>query len=198
MGRPESGAVLTALARFHRTKPFYLLQDQWLAQTSDASRALGIYRDNLQTTHWRRYTARALAFIQAHPDIPGGQNILSPLLRKRSADPDVLTAARVWLDHNFGRGAATPVLTELVAIQPLDAGDLERALQHLDRAALGASSLFATLAVVLQSLTPPERIGLRDKLPKGLIGEFDQATFWKIPNLEGRLKQLDERLRRGR
>lgn len=198
MGRPESGAVLTALARFHRTKSFYLLQDHWLARTGDEARALVIYRDQLQTAHWRQYTGRALAFIQANPNIRGGQDILSLLLRKRSTDPDVLTAARVWLDHNVAMGVATPVLMELVAIQPLDAGDLERALRNIDRAAPGASSLFATLAVVLQSLAPPERIGLRDKVPQGLIGEFDQATFWKIQNLDGRLKQLHERLRRGR
>jgi hypothetical protein len=50
----------------------------------------------------------------------------------------------------------------------------------------------------LQALSPPERIGLRDKLPQGLVGEFDQATSWKVQNLDGRLKRLDERLRRGR
>jgi len=198
MGRQESGAVLAAVATFQRTTPFYLLQDQWLARTGDAPRALGVYRDQLQTAHWRRYTGRALAFIQAHPDIRGGQDILSLLLRKRSTDPDVLTAARVWLDHHVAQGLATPVLMELVAIQPLDAGDLERALRHIDRAAPGTSSLFATLAVVLQALSQPERIGLRDKLPQGLVGEFDQATSWKVQKLDGRLKQLDERLRLGR
>lgn len=198
MGRPESDAVLVALASFHRTTPFYVLQDQWLTRTGDAPRALGIYRDQLQTSRWRQYTGRALAFIQAHPDIRGGQDILSLLLRKQSADPDVLAAARVWLDHHVALGLATPVLTALVAVQPLEAGDLERALRHVDRAAPGASSLFATLAVVLQSLTPSERISLRDKLPQGLVGQFNQAMVWKIQNLDGRLKQLDERLRRGR
>jgi hypothetical protein len=198
IGRPESGAVLGALAKFHGTKQFYLLQDQWLARTADAPRALGIYRDQLRTARWRQYTVRALAFIQEHPDIRGGQDVLSLLLRKRSTDPDVLAAARVWLDHNVVLGLATPVLMELVTIQPLDTGDLQRALRHVHRAAPGASSLFATLAVVLRALSPPERIRLRDKIPEGLLGEFDQATSWKVQNLDGRLKQLDDRLRRGR
>lgn len=198
MGRQESGTVLAALATFQRTKAFYLLQDQWLARTGDGPRALGIYRDLLQTAYWRRYTGRALAFIQKNPVIRGGQDILSLLLRKRSTDPDVLAAARVWLDHHVAQGLATPVLIELVAIQPLDAGDLERALRHIDRGAPGASSLFATLAVVLRALSQPERIGLRDRLPQGLVGEFHQATSWKVQKLDGRLKQLDERLRLGR
>jgi hypothetical protein len=113
VGWPLARAVLTALARFHRSKSFDLLQDQWLARTGDAPRALGIYRDQLQAAHWRQYTSRALAFIRAHPDLRGGQDILSPLLWKRSTDPDVLAAARVWLDHNGGLGLATPVLIAL-------------------------------------------------------------------------------------
>jgi hypothetical protein len=196
MERSESGAVLAALATFQRAKSFYLLQDQWLARTADAPRAIGIYRDKLQTAYWRRYAGRALAFLQAHPDIRGGQDVLSLLLRKRSADPDVVAAARVWLDHHVALGLATPVLMELVALEPLDVDDLERALRHLYCAAPGASSLFAALAVVLQALSPPQQIALRDKLPPGLVGEFDQATSWKVQTLGGRLKQLDERLRR--
>ncbi|WP_420132482.1 hypothetical protein [Rhodopseudomonas sp.] len=198
MGRSESGAVLAALATLPRTKSFYQLQDRWLAQTNDAPRALGIYRDQLRGANWRRYIGRALPFIQAHPDIRGGQEILSLLLRKRGSDSDVLAAARAWLDHYVAQGVATPVLLELVAIQPLDAGDLERALLHIDRAAPGASSLFATLAVVLQALSQLERIGLRHKLPQRLLGIFDQATAWRVKKLEGRLKQLDERLHLGR
>jgi hypothetical protein len=198
LGRPESGAVLTALATCHRTKQFYLLQDKWLARTDDAPRALGIYRDQLQSAHWPHYVDRAVAFIKLHQDIRGGQAVLSPLLRKQGGDSEVLAVAREWLDHFVGSALATPVLTELVAVRPLEASDLERALRHVDRAAPGSSSLFATLAVVLQPLSTAEITSLRDKLPRPLIGTFDQATSWKIQNLDGRLLELAERVRRAR
>lgn len=198
MEHKDSGAVLAALATFQRTKAFYLLQDQWLSRTGDAPRALGAYRDQLQAAHWPRYTGRALAFIENHPNLRGGQDILSLLLRKRGTDPDVLAAARAWLDDHVAQGLATPVLVELLTIQPLDVRDLERALRHIDRGAPGAPSLFAILAVVLRALPQLERIGLRDRLPQGLVGAFNQAASWKVRKLDGRLKQLDERLRVGR
>lgn len=196
MGRPESGPVLTALRVFGSTKQFHSLQDEWLAQSNDAPRALGIYRDQLQSARWRQFADRALAFIKMHPDIRGGQAILSLLLRKRSGDPEVLAAARGWLDHSVDLGVATPVLTELVAIRPLDAADLERALQHVNRAAPGSTSLFATLAVVLQASSPPDIAILRSRLPRRLVGIFDQARSRRFPTLTGRLKILDDRLRR--
>lgn len=196
IGRRESGAVLVGLAKCHRTKSFYLLQDQWLSQTDDAPRALEIYRDQLQTAYSSHYVGRALAFIQSNRDIRGAQDILALLLRRQSTDPDVLATSRAWLDHYAESALATHVLIELVAIQPLDAGDLARAFRHLDRALPGASVLFATLAAVLQALSPSEQISFRVNLPQIFVSKFDQVLSWKIQSFDGPLKRFSNRYER--
>jgi len=195
---PESNGVLVALGRLQRTKRYYLLQDRWLAQSHDPLRMLAILRDQLHAAGWRSYAERALKFMTEHSEVHGGQEILSVLLRKQSggAQLDARAPARAWLDHHRFSGAATPVLIELVPIQPLDVGDLRRALEHIADDAPGASLLFATLAVVLRSLTAGEIDRLRDALPTELRRSFDAAASWRTDMLEGRLKLLDERLRR--
>jgi hypothetical protein len=196
--RPESSGVLVALGRLHRTKRYYLLQDRWLAQAHDPLRVLAIFRDQLNAAGWRSYAERALKFMTEHSEVHGGQQILSVLLRKQGggAQLDARPPARAWLDHRRFAATATPVLTELVAIQPVDIGDLRRALEHIADDAPGASSLFATLAVVLRVVSPSEIGALRRALPTELRRSFDAAASWRTGKLDARLQHLDERLRR--
>ena len=192
---PISGPVLGKLSAFPRTKAFYQLQDRWLGRCSDPRRAAGIYRDQLNGPRWWQYADRALVLMRQHPGLDGGQDVLSPLLKRRGDDASVVGAARAWLDWHVGHGAATPVLIDLVEVQPLQAEDLARAFTHIIQGAPGANYLFATVAVLLGALEPPQRGFLRHSLPRHLARVFDDAVNWK-PRLEGRLLALQNRLAR--
>ena len=190
---PVSGPVLGKLAGFHRTGAFYRLQDQWLEHFSDPHRAAGIYRDQLNGLRWGQYAERALALMQQHPGLRGGQEVLSPLLKRWGHDIRVVEAAHAWLDRHVGEGAATPVLMDLVELQPPRADDLARALRHIAQGAPGATHLFATVAVVLGVLDAQQRASLRQALPIRVVHGFDHAVNW-TPKLEGRLLTLHNRL----
>lgn len=190
---PVSGPVLGKLAAFHRTGTFYQLLNQWLEHCSDPLRAVGIYRDQLNGPRWRQYAERALALIQHNPGARGGQEVLSLLLKKQGDNTKVVEVGRAWLDRHVGEGAATPVLLELLEVQPLCADDLARALHHIALSAPGARLLFATVAVVLRVLDAKQRASLRATLPALLVHGFDQAVHW-TPKLEGKLLQLHDRL----
>ncbi|MCE6075330.1 hypothetical protein FS799_10740 [Agrobacterium vitis] len=192
---PVSGPVLGKLSGFHRTGAFYRIQDQWLRHCSDPLRAAGIYRDQLSASRWYLYVERAMALMQQHPGLRGGQEVLSALLKRQGNDATVLEAARAWLDRHAGEGAATPLLIDLVECQPLHVDDLARALDHIAQGAPGGTLLFATVAVVLGTLDAQQRASLRRALPIRFAYGFDHASNW-TPKLEGRLLELRDRLMR--
>lgn len=192
---PVSGPVIGRLASFDGSEAFLKLQDQWLRHCPDTVRAVAIYGGLLRGPRWRQYTERALTLMQRCSDVRGGQEVLSSLLRKRRGDTRILEVARRWLDQHEGEAQATPVLLELVEVQPINAGDLARALRHVGQGAPGANSLFATIAVVLQGFDADSLKTLRRALPGYALHEFDAAMHW-TPKLEGRLQKLRNRLSR--
>lgn len=193
---PISGAVLAKLATFHRDGCFYRLQDRWLQHASDPAHALAVYREQLGGSQSAAYTGRALAFMQMHPQIAGGQEVLALLLRQRGGDPDVLSSARVWLDAYPNTATATPILIDLVEVEPLAPEDLERALRHIDRGAPGGPYLADVLALVLQSADPAEQARLRGQTPPGLIPMFDKLLAKRLLRTDARLSALQNRLDR--
>ena len=144
------------------------------------------------------YTGRALAFMQAHPQIAGAQEVLALLLRLRGVDSEVRSSARVWLDAYQDTATATPVLIDLVELEPLASEDLERALRHIDRGAPGGPYLTDVVAVVLQSIDPAVRSRLRGQTAPGLVPLIDRLIAKRVLRTDARLTALQIRLDRRR